>query len=96
MWMVPVAIASGNTFLLKPSEKDAGAAVILAKLAIEAGLPPGVLNIVRLRLLSSALRATLASVHFVAPLVCLNSLLPSPLRALLSACSPTAWMLCQG
>merc|ERR1712086_24602 len=46
MWMVPVAIASGNTFLLKPSEKDAGAAVILAKLAIEAGLPPGVLNIV--------------------------------------------------
>jgi len=46
LWMVPIAIASGNTFLLKPSEKDAGAAIILAKLAIEAGLPPGVLNLV--------------------------------------------------
>ena len=50
--------------------------MILAKLAIEAGLPPGVLNIVRLRLPSSLLRSTLAPVHFVAPLVCLHSLLP--------------------
>lgn len=46
LWMVPMAIATGNTFLLKPSEKDAGAAIILARLAKEAGMPPGVLNLV--------------------------------------------------
>jgi malonate-semialdehyde dehydrogenase (acetylating)/methylmalonate-semialdehyde dehydrogenase len=46
LWMVPVAIAAGNTFLLKPSEKDAGAAILLSRLAKEAGLPPGVLNLV--------------------------------------------------
>ena len=40
------AIAAGNTFLLKPSEKDAGAAVMLAEMAVEAGMPPGVLNVV--------------------------------------------------
>lgn len=46
LWMFPLAIASGNTFVLKPSEKDPGASLMLAELALEAGLPPGVLNIV--------------------------------------------------
>ncbi|KAI4299181.1 hypothetical protein L6164_032663 [Bauhinia variegata] len=44
--MFPVAVTCGNTFVLKPSEKDPGAAVKLAELALEAGLPDGVLNIV--------------------------------------------------
>ncbi|GAB4838399.1 Methylmalonate-semialdehyde dehydrogenase [acylating], mitochondrial [Ancistrocladus abbreviatus] len=46
LWMFPVAVTCGNTFILKPSEKDPGAAVMLAELAMEAGLPDGVLNIV--------------------------------------------------
>ncbi|WP_175407738.1 CoA-acylating methylmalonate-semialdehyde dehydrogenase, partial [Streptomyces sp. TRM64462] len=47
MWMVPLAIACGNTFVLKPSEKDPSASFRLAELATEAGLPDGVLNIVQ-------------------------------------------------
>ena len=46
MWMFPVAIACGNTFVLKPSEKDPSVPLRLAELFIEAGLPPGVLNVV--------------------------------------------------
>ncbi|KAA6423522.1 MAG: methylmalonate-semialdehyde dehydrogenase [acylating] mitochondrial-like [Trebouxia sp. A1-2] len=46
LWMFPVAVTAGNTFVLKPSEKDPGAAVMLADLAQQAGLPKGVLNIV--------------------------------------------------
>ncbi len=46
MWMYPMAIASGNTFVLKPSEKDPSAALILAELFTEAGLPNGVFNVV--------------------------------------------------
>jgi malonate-semialdehyde dehydrogenase (acetylating)/methylmalonate-semialdehyde dehydrogenase len=46
MWMFPVAIATGNTFILKPSERDPSAAVILAELWAEAGLPEGVFNVV--------------------------------------------------
>nr|CAB3452203.1 unnamed protein product [Digitaria exilis] len=46
LWMFPVAVTCGNTFVLKPSEKDPGAAMMLAELAMEAGLPKGVLNIV--------------------------------------------------
>jgi len=45
-YMFPLAIACGNTFVLKPSEVNPGAAMILARLAQEAGLPPGVLNVV--------------------------------------------------
>ncbi|WP_405650244.1 CoA-acylating methylmalonate-semialdehyde dehydrogenase [Streptomyces sp. NBC_00019] len=47
MWMFPLAIACGNTFVLKPSEKDPSASFRLAELASEAGLPDGVLNIVQ-------------------------------------------------
>ena len=46
MWMVPVALACGNTFVLKPSEKDPSASMLIAKIFQEAGLPDGVLNIV--------------------------------------------------
>jgi len=46
MWMFPVAIACGNTFVLKPSERDPSASVRVAELLIEAGLPPGVFNVV--------------------------------------------------
>ena len=46
MWMYPVAIACGNSFVLKPSEKDPSAANFLAELFIEAGLPEAVFNVV--------------------------------------------------
>ncbi len=46
MWMFPVAIACGNTFVLKPSEKDPSVPIRLAQLMIEAGAPPGVLNVI--------------------------------------------------
>jgi malonate-semialdehyde dehydrogenase (acetylating)/methylmalonate-semialdehyde dehydrogenase len=46
MWMYPVAIACGNTFVLKPSERDPSAPMLAWKLFMEAGLPEGVFNIV--------------------------------------------------
>ncbi|MRG73412.1 CoA-acylating methylmalonate-semialdehyde dehydrogenase [Alphaproteobacteria bacterium HT1-32] len=46
MWMFPVALACGNTFILKPSEKDPSCPIRLAELMTEAGAPPGVLNVV--------------------------------------------------
>jgi len=46
MWMFPVAIACGNSFVLKPSERDPSAALLLAELLLEAGAPAGVLNVV--------------------------------------------------
>ncbi|HEY7483704.1 MAG TPA: CoA-acylating methylmalonate-semialdehyde dehydrogenase [Streptosporangiaceae bacterium] len=47
MWMFPLAIACGNTFVLKPSEKDPSASIRLAELWAEAGLPDGVFNVVQ-------------------------------------------------
>src|SRR5436309_4408619 len=47
MWMFPLAIACGNTFILKPSEKDPSASLLLASLWAEAGLPDGVFNVVQ-------------------------------------------------
>jgi len=46
MWMFPMAIACGNTFILKPSEKDPSCSVRLAELLNEAGLPDGVFNVI--------------------------------------------------
>jgi malonate-semialdehyde dehydrogenase (acetylating)/methylmalonate-semialdehyde dehydrogenase len=46
MWMHPIAIACGNTFVLKPSERDPSASVLVAELWAEAGLPEGVFNVV--------------------------------------------------
>lgn len=46
LWMFPMAIATGNTFVLKPSEQDPLVTMRLCELALEAGIPPGVLNVV--------------------------------------------------
>ncbi len=46
LWMAPMAIACGNTFILKPSEKDPSVPLMLAELALEAGVPKGVFNVV--------------------------------------------------
>ncbi|MCW5231391.1 CoA-acylating methylmalonate-semialdehyde dehydrogenase [Verminephrobacter eiseniae] len=46
LWMFPMAIATGNTFVLKPSEQDPMVTMRLAELALAAGIPPGVLNVV--------------------------------------------------
>ncbi len=46
MWMFPIAIACGNTFVLKPSEKDPGCPMRMAELLTEAGAPAGVLNVI--------------------------------------------------
>jgi len=46
LWMWPMAVACGNTFVLKPSERDPSSALRVAELALQAGLPPGVLNVV--------------------------------------------------
>jgi malonate-semialdehyde dehydrogenase (acetylating)/methylmalonate-semialdehyde dehydrogenase len=46
-WMFPIAIAAGNTFVLKPSERDPSASLVMARLLTEAGLPDGVFNVVQ-------------------------------------------------
>ena len=46
LWMFPIAVTAGNTFVMKPSEKTPGACMMLVDLATQAGLPPGVINVV--------------------------------------------------
>jgi malonate-semialdehyde dehydrogenase (acetylating)/methylmalonate-semialdehyde dehydrogenase len=46
MWMFPIALACGNTFVLKPSERDPSSSILLAEMLKEAGLPDGVFNVV--------------------------------------------------
>ena len=46
LWCLPPAVVTGNCIILKPSERDPGACMIIAELAREAGFPPGVVNIV--------------------------------------------------
>lgn len=46
LWSIPIATVTGNCLILKPSERDPGAAMILAELAQKAGLPDGVLNVI--------------------------------------------------
>ncbi|KAJ5086754.1 Methylmalonate-semialdehyde dehydrogenase [Penicillium alfredii] len=46
LWCIPIATVTGNCLVIKPSERDPGAAMILAELAKEAGFPPGVINVV--------------------------------------------------
>lgn len=46
LWMLPIALACGNTFILKPSERDPSASMLLAQLLQEAGLPAGVFNVI--------------------------------------------------
>ncbi len=47
LWMIPVALACGNCFILKPSEKDPSASLLLAELITEAGIPEGVFNVIQ-------------------------------------------------
>jgi malonate-semialdehyde dehydrogenase (acetylating)/methylmalonate-semialdehyde dehydrogenase len=47
MWMFPIALVCGNTFVLKPSERDPSASLLLAELLAQAGLPDGVLNVIQ-------------------------------------------------
>ncbi|WP_137938264.1 CoA-acylating methylmalonate-semialdehyde dehydrogenase [Chitinivorax sp. B] len=47
MWMFPVALACGNTFILKPSERDPSASLFIADLLTQAGLPAGVFNVLQ-------------------------------------------------
>src|SRR5580658_8470596 len=47
LWMLPIALACGNSFVLKPSERDPSASLLLAELLAEAGLPDGVLNVIQ-------------------------------------------------
>ena len=47
MWMFPVAIACGNAFILKPSERDPSASIFMAELLDQAGLPKGIFNVVQ-------------------------------------------------
>ena len=47
LWMIPVALACGNSFVLKPSERNPSASLMLAELLAEAGLPAGVFNVVQ-------------------------------------------------
>jgi malonate-semialdehyde dehydrogenase (acetylating)/methylmalonate-semialdehyde dehydrogenase len=47
MWMFPIALACGNTFVLKPSERDPSASILLARLLQEAGLPDGAFNVLQ-------------------------------------------------
>jgi malonate-semialdehyde dehydrogenase (acetylating) / methylmalonate-semialdehyde dehydrogenase len=47
MWMFPIALACGNTFILKPSERDPSATLLLAQWLTEAGLPDGVFNVIQ-------------------------------------------------
>jgi len=44
--MFPMALVCGNTFIMKPSEQDPGAAMLLCEMAMECGVPPGVLNVI--------------------------------------------------
>jgi len=47
LWMIPMALVTGNTFILKPSERDPSASLLMARLLTEAGLPDGVFNVVQ-------------------------------------------------
>ena len=68
LWMLPVAIATGNCFILKPSERDPSSSLVLAELLKEAGLPDGVFNVVHgdKRVVDAILdHAGIAAVSFV-------------------------------
>ena len=68
LWMFPIAVACGNTFVLKPSEKDPSCPLRLAELLLEAGAPPGVLNVIngdRIAVETLLTDADVAAVSFV-------------------------------
>ena len=68
MWMYPISIACGNSFILKPSEKDPSCSIKLAQLFSEAGLPDGVFNVLQgdKRIVDQILQSTdISSISFV-------------------------------
>ncbi|MET0987569.1 MAG: aldehyde dehydrogenase family protein, partial [Steroidobacteraceae bacterium] len=68
LWMFPIALACGNTFVLKPSEKDPSCSLRLAELLSEAGLPDGVLNVIngdRVAVAALLTDARVAAISFV-------------------------------
>ena len=67
MWMYPIAIACGNSFILKPSEKDPSCSIRLAELFTEAGLPDGVFNVINgdKEIVDLILNNEISSVSFV-------------------------------
>ena len=80
MWMFPIAIACGNSFILKPSEKDPSCSIRLAELLKEVGLPDGVFNVV-----NGDKEAVDASTASLSPFTtCLLYTSPSPRDGLLS------------
>lgn len=66
LWMIPMALVTGNCFILKPSERDPSASLLMARLLKEAGLPDGVFNVVQGdKVAVDALLQHLTSGHFV-------------------------------
>uniref|UniRef100_A0A6P7G8P3 Probable methylmalonate-semialdehyde/malonate-semialdehyde dehydrogenase [acylating], mitochondrial n=1 Tax=Diabrotica virgifera virgifera TaxID=50390 RepID=A0A6P7G8P3_DIAVI len=53
LWMIPLALITGNTMIMKPSERDPGATMLIAELLNEVGCPPGVVNVSNLALIVS-------------------------------------------
>lgn len=93
LWMFPLAIVTGNTFVLKPSERDPGAAMALVALAQEAGVPDGVLNVIHGR--KSAVdfvcdHPAIRAISFVGSdaVVCVCCLAPVPVLCRVPACAP--------
>lgn len=64
LWMFPVAMVTGNTMVIKPSERDPGATMILMDMLNEAGAPKGVVNVSLLHEPSGAQLWTKASLNF--------------------------------
>ncbi len=92
MWMFPVAIAAGNTFVLKPSPTDPSASLRIAELLREAGLPDGVFNVVQGdKVAVDALleHPDVKAISFVAPRPSPTTS-TRPVRAMASACRPWA------
>lgn len=58
LWMFPMALIAGNTSIIKPSEKDPGATMMLMELLNEAGCPPGVVNVIIFILILFIIRPT--------------------------------------
>ena len=94
MWMFPVAIACGNTFVLKPSERDPSASLILvAELWAEAGLPDGVFNVVhgdKVAVDALLEHPDVAAVSFVGSTPIARYIHETRHRATASACRPSA------
>jgi malonate-semialdehyde dehydrogenase (acetylating)/methylmalonate-semialdehyde dehydrogenase len=92
MWMFPVALATGNTFVLKPSERDPSPSLFMAELLTQAGLPDGVFNVVqgdKIASMRCSSTPTSRRLSFVGSTPIANTS-TRPARATASACRPSA------